>query len=228
MQCIALQQLQYEGIWIITTLPTWTKHIITHRAAHVMICPHRARVGKYKTLIWSADTLWENWCQKWGKGGFLWFVFETHFDCSSSIFTRWLLVMESSIPQSLLTAWMWRPHTFSFGFFLSFRCFLRNLPGHFANFVRVGLFWDFETGLFVFGRLWDWVAKLIHSSGGAAVEKGVLVGILSPPRSSLNLLLRPKRQPKSRYSEIGLPTFLPSGLKISQILGYDQWFTICW
>ena len=159
MQCIAMQQLQYEGIWIITTLPTWTKHIITHRAAHVMICPHRARVGKYKTLIWSADTLWENWCQKWGKGGFLWFVFETHFDCSSSIFTRWLLVMESSIPQSLLTAWMWRPHTFSFGFFLSFRSFLRNLPGHFANFVRVGLRFsetsrpaclylgDFETGL---------------------------------------------------------------------------------
>ena len=66
--------------------------------------------------------------------------------------------MESSIPQSLLTAWMWRPHTFSFGFFLSFRSFLRNLPGHFANFVRVGLRFsetsrpaclylgDFETG----------------------------------------------------------------------------------
>ena len=101
MNCIAMQQLQYEGIWIITTLPTWTKHIITHRAAHVMICPHRARVGKYKTLIWSADTLWENWCQKWGKG-----VFETHFD--SSVFTRWLLtvlVMESLIPRSLLPAW---------------------------------------------------------------------------------------------------------------------------
>ena len=70
MQCIAMQQLQYEGIWIITTLPTWTKYIITHRAAHVMFCPHRAWVGKYKTLIWSADTLWENRCQKWGKGVF--------------------------------------------------------------------------------------------------------------------------------------------------------------
>ena len=160
MQCIARQQLQYEGIWIITTLPSWTKHIITHRAAHVMICPHPSfRVGKYKTLIWSVDTLWDNWCQKWGKGGFLWFVFETHFDCSSSIFLPVATGhgnLNSSIPPP---AWMWRPHTFSFGFFLSFRFFLRNLPGHFANFVRVGLRFSetsrlaclylghFETGL---------------------------------------------------------------------------------
>ena len=85
----------------------------------------------------------------------IWDAFWLHFLHFHTVATGHGILNPSFPP-----AWIWRPHTFSLGFFLSFRCFLRNLPaGHFANFVRVGLRFsetsrlaclylgDFETAL---------------------------------------------------------------------------------